>query len=228
MKKSLSKKLSIFLLVIILIIVLTVILYKVTNSSQNQDENYQNQEEFKKYIEITDTSSLEGFEMTVIDNKVIYSKESKLDEYIGNVKLIRAETNNLYMSNNFETQICKITDEDIENTVNKFVNTCQKYVNCEDVTVSINIESSQDQKIGEDNSILGSLKNDLKVHYVFDKENKLYMVSIYKQNDNVIGDFSYNGIIPEVKTPDELTEEEKKKATEKFETIPVEGENGVG
>lgn len=221
MKKSLSKKLIICLILVILITGIVFVVYKNTNIDKTQEVKY---DEFKEYIEIIDTSNLVEFVEKTEENKIIYSKKVKLAEYVGDAKLIRNKIDNSYLSNEFEINLGEIDNKKIDD----FLSTCQKYVTCENSQVSINIETSQDKKENNDISILESLKNNSTVRYVFQKETKLYMVTVYVKNSNLIATFSYNGEIPKVKLPHELTEEEKKKANEKFVTVPVEGENGVG
>lgn len=218
MKKNLIIKLILSLMILAVIIIIGILIYK----------NVTNIDEFNKYIEIQDTSNLNGFETKENGNTTIYAKKAKLQEYIGQAQLKRYTSDNSYISNDFKIILANKTEMDIKAKIDDFVTKCKDYVDCKQQEVNLYFEMNQGEKL-KDTSLVEQVLNEGKViNYTFQKEQKLYIIRIYQENENVIAVFSFNGIMPKAKTPEELTEEDKLKSTEKMELIYNNNENGIG
>lgn len=166
--------------------------------------------EFNKFID--KKSSLMLFKKEIDGNKIIYSHKGKLKKYVGTILLIRGNDNDSHISDEFKINIGSIEQDDLENKIVSFVNECKKYVNSTNSEVFINIKKNIDQEFKEEDSLINMLKNELEINYTFQDLQKLYMVNVKKENNDIICTFSYNGEIPKVKTPGELTKEEIEKS----------------
>lgn len=221
MKKKVNIKIVIIIGIIFLLIGISIFAYMKFNADKI--------DEFSKYIEISDTNNLKGFETLIENDKITFTKKTKMKEFIGETNLIRYKNNNLFISNDFKFVFKNADEENIETSINKFIDECKKYVNCEKQTVNLHIQTTENKQIDDEKTLLEKITNEgVIANYYFEKDNKSYRVSIYKEKENIIGTFSYNGKYPKAKTPEELTQEDKIKSTEKLEKNENNLENGVG
>lgn len=182
--------------------------------------------EFNKFIDRK--PSLLIFEKDIEGNKIVYSHKGKLKKYVGTILLIRGRVDDSHISDEFKTNIGSIDQGDLENRIVSFVNDCKEYVNSTDAETFINIKKNIDQELVEEDSLVNMLENDLEINYTFQDLQKLYMINVKKEDNKVIAIFSYNGEIPKVKTPGELTKEEIEKSFEEIVSKQNNNELGVG
>lgn len=187
-----------------------------------------NIDEFITYIEIQDTSSLNRFKIKDDGNTIIYTKKAKLKDYIGQMELKRYKTGTSYISNDFKVKLANKTDTDIKTKIDDFVVKCKDYVDCTEQEINLYFKMNQGEKLKDSSLVAKILDEGKAINYTFKKEQKLYIIRIYQEGENVIAVFSFNGIMPKAKTPEELTEEDKLKSTEKMELIHNNNENGIG
>ncbi len=184
--------------------------------------------EFNEYIELSSSpDKFYFFEKRIEDNKIFYSHKGEFNNYIGEIILVRNKKDNKFMNNYFETKLGKISDDKLENKITAFLDVCMKAVKY-DGMVAIHIEKDIDVEMSNDASLEDMLNNNMKINYVFQDKQKLYMVNVRKDKKEIIGNFSYNGEISKVKTPEELSKEEIENSYKETSNNLDNDENGVG